>query len=517
VPAGSLFVSSSQGSDANPGTQAQPLRTVAAAVKAASSGQTIVLRAGTYHEDVFVPAKLLTIENYPGEAVWFDGSTPVTNWTKQGSTWVSTGWTAQFDHSASFTKGSDAGGFVNSNYPMAAWPDQMFVDGSQLDQVAAGTTPGPGQFAVDYNADTLTIGSDPSGHSVRASDLEKAFTVAGSVTMRGFGVRRYATPLPDIGTVFLGGSMGGNLLQNLVVEDNATQGVGVSVSRTTVDHVTTNDNGMTGLMANTSNNLVVENSVLDGNNTQHFNSAPSAGGMKIGRTNGVIIKNNEVEHNIGIDGIWTDITTMNFQIVGNTVADNHGPYGIITELSDGGIVADNTVSGARYGYTAFDTGDVQIYNNTFTNNSVWDIGASQDERRNTDPATKSAAPWIVHNLTVSNNLYGSAGSFQFYALDKATHIPASSMAIVVTGNAFPSPTGAVMVGWGGSDNSTVTYYRTPDALNAGLHVSWDNVLLDGSGSQRAADSDPDDVAVPLPADVANAIGVPTGTKHVGTF
>jgi hypothetical protein len=74
-----------------------------------------------------------------------------------------------------------------------------------------------------------------------------------------------------------------------------------------------------------------------------------------------------------------------------------------------------------------------------------------------------------------------------------------------------------MVGWGGSDNSTVTYYRTPDALNAGLHVSWDNVLLDGSGSQRAADSDPDDVAVPLPADVANAIGVPTGTKHVGTF
>jgi hypothetical protein len=520
VPAGALFVSSSDGSDSNPGTQAQPLRTVVAAVRAASNGQTIVLRAGTYHENVFVTdGKRVTIQNYPDEAVWFDGSVPVTNWTQQGSTWVSTGWTAQFDHSASFTKGSDDGGFVNSAYPMAAWPDQIFVDGDPLAQVRAGVTPGAGQFAVDYNAHTLTLGSDPTGHAVRASDLSQAFVVAGTVTLRGFGVRRYATSLPQIGTIFFGGSTGGDVVQNVVIYDNATQGLGIGVPNCLIDNVTTNRNGMTGMMANRADNLTIENSVLDRNNTEHFNSAPSAGGMKIGRTNGVVIRNNEVVDNFGINGIWTDISVSNFKIVDNTVSGNGGPYGIITELSDTGIVADNSVSGAKYGYTAFDTGNVQVYNNSFSHNSVWDIGASQDERRNTDPATKASIPWLVRNVTVSNNLYGADGSFQFYALDKATHISASSMNITVDGNAFVD-TNSVMVGWGGSDNSTVTYYRTPATLNAGLHVSWTNVLLDsGSASQFRgdADPDPDDVAVPLPADVANAIGVPTGTKHIGTF
>ena len=43
-------------------------------------------------------------------AVWFDGSVPVTTWTQQGSTWVHSGWTAQFDHSASFTTGHISAG-----------------------------------------------------------------------------------------------------------------------------------------------------------------------------------------------------------------------------------------------------------------------------------------------------------------------------------------------------------------------------------------------------------------------
>src|SRR4051812_27581706 len=183
---------------------------------------------------------------------------------------------------------------------MAAWPDQVFVDGDQLDQVAAGVTPGAGQFAVDYHAQTLTIGSDPYGHNVRASDLDHAFVVGGTVTLRGFGVRRYATPLPQIGTIFFGGSSGGDVVENLVIVDNATQGLGISVQNCVVDHVTTNANGMTGMMANRSDNLTIQNSVLDGNNTEHFNSAPSAGGMKLGRSNGVLIRNNEVSHNLGI-------------------------------------------------------------------------------------------------------------------------------------------------------------------------------------------------------------------------
>jgi parallel beta-helix repeat protein len=461
--------------------------------------------------------QVLTIQNYPGEAVWFDGSVPVTNWTQQGATWVATGWTAQFDSSASYTSGSNAGGFVNPAYPMAAHPDQVFLDGASLAQVAAGTTPKAGQFAVDYAAHTITIGSDPTGHALRASDLDHAFVVGGTVTLRGFGVRRYATPLPQIGTVFLGGSVGGNLLQNLDVEDNATQGIGISVQNTTIDHVTTAANGMSGMMANTSNGLVVENSLLTGNNTEHFNSQPSAAGIKIGRSANIVIRNNDVIDNIAETGIWTDITCTNFRIVNNTVAGNT-PYGIETELSDTGIVANNTISGAKYGYTAFDTGNVQVYNNAFSNDTVWDIGLSQDERRNTDPATQTIAPWLVRNVIAANNIFGTSAAFQFYALDKATNIPASSMKITVNGNEFPGSSATsrvIMVGWGGSDNVTVTYYRTPAALDSGLNVTWANLQPDAAQTLTATSGD--NVAVPLPDDVAAAIGVAAGTRHIGPF
>ena len=74
VPSGAIIVSPS-GNDAAAGTTSAPLRTLAHAVASAPSGATIVLRAGSYHESVVIPpGKRLTIQAWPGEPVWLDGS-----------------------------------------------------------------------------------------------------------------------------------------------------------------------------------------------------------------------------------------------------------------------------------------------------------------------------------------------------------------------------------------------------------------------------------------------------------
>ncbi len=511
VPSNALYVSSSTGNDSATGTASSPLRTVKTAVSKAASGQVIVLRAGSYHEGLFV-SKTVTIENYPGEAAWFDGSVPVTGWVQQGTTWVHAGWTYQFDHSASFTRGSNSGGFVNSQYPMAAWPDQLFVDGVQFDQVSS--NPGAGQFAVDYPAATITMGSNPAGHEVRASDLQQAFVVSGQLTLRGVGVRRYATSLPQIGTVYFGGSTGGDVVENVVIRDNATQGISAGTHDCRLVHVTAEDNGMTGIHSNHGSGLLVADSLMQGNNTQHFNAAPAAAGIKVTNADGVTIRDSVSQNNLGVNGIWTDVTVSHFTIVGNVVAGNDGKYGIITELSDTGIVANNTVSGANYGYTAFDTGNVKVYNNAFSGNSVWDIGLTQDARRNTDPATSTADPWIVRNIIVADNISDSTAMFQFYALDKATNTAVRDMNVTIDGNEFyATSTSTVMVGWGGDDNVTVTKYRTPQALDLGLNKTWTNL----QDSTTTLASPGDAAAVPLTSDVAAAIGVPTGTRHIGTF
>jgi polyferredoxin len=49
----------------------------------------------------------------------------------------------------------------------------VFVNGNPLIQVASPSQVGPGQFAVDYSAQTITIGTDPTGQEVRASDLKQ--------------------------------------------------------------------------------------------------------------------------------------------------------------------------------------------------------------------------------------------------------------------------------------------------------------------------------------------------------
>ena len=98
VPDAALFVSSA-GHDSNPGSRAAPLRTTARAIALATSGSTIVLRGGTYHEAITIPVgKKLTIQSYPNEEVWFDGSSIIGTWTSDGGAWRGA-WGAEFDAS----------------------------------------------------------------------------------------------------------------------------------------------------------------------------------------------------------------------------------------------------------------------------------------------------------------------------------------------------------------------------------------------------------------------------------
>jgi parallel beta-helix repeat protein len=529
VPSDAVVVAPT-GNDSAAGTLSAPLHTIQAAISRAASGQTIVIRAGDYHEQLFIAAdKRLTIQPYPHEAVWLDGSTPVTGWTQQGTRWVHTGWTSQFDTSASFSSGSNAGGFVSASYPMAAHPDQLMVDGTQLTQVASAAQVGAGQFAVDYTAHTITMGTNPAGHAVRASDLQKAIVSAGAVTLRGFGVHYYATSLPMMGTIYLGGSAGASTLQNLVVADNATQGVSVDTAGVTLDHVTAMNNGMTGIHANQADNLAIVNSLVSQNNSQHFNTEPSAAGVKVTQLRGVRFIGNMVTNN-GARGFWTDQSVVGITMADNTFSGNY--MATMLELSDTGVVANNTFADGRQGLYILDTGNIKVYNNAFSGQTVAGLYVSQDERRESNasiaahdprqPIPDPTCPWLVRNITVDNNVFlqpGSGESFQFYALDGQTNIPADSMNIVLQGNIFRPRTVASdpwSIGWGAADNHTLAMYATPSAFSLAKSKTW----LNGVSTGLTLDSvvtGAGSIGQPLPADVATAVGVAAGTVQVGPF
>jgi parallel beta-helix repeat protein len=100
---GNTFYVATTGDDANPGTQAQPWRTVQKAVDRVTAGDTIILRGGTYAESVTISrsganGQPITLTHFAGEVAVLDGgattalltSADVSDWVIQGLTVTST-------------------------------------------------------------------------------------------------------------------------------------------------------------------------------------------------------------------------------------------------------------------------------------------------------------------------------------------------------------------------------------------------------------------------------------------
>lgn len=90
IPSSNVIYLATTGNNANNGlTPATAKASLQAAVDAVPENGTVVVRAGTYNQAY--PGnmtKTVTIQNYPNETVWFDGTTQITNWTDNGDgTW----------------------------------------------------------------------------------------------------------------------------------------------------------------------------------------------------------------------------------------------------------------------------------------------------------------------------------------------------------------------------------------------------------------------------------------------
>ena len=525
IPAGAIFVAQG-GNNANPGTATSPKGSVAAAINAAPAGGTVVIRAGYYHEQLVI-TKAVTLQSYPGEVVWFDGTVPVTGFTKSGTTWVAP-WTVVHDHTLGYHTWENDTRYLQPGYPLAAWPDQAYVNGTQLKQVAPSAVVA-GTFAVDYTNKRLIIGEDPAGKDIRAADLEQAIeTQVPGVTIRGIGFRRYANPIMANGLIRV--AKDNSRVENVRIDDAATIGLSIS-GNVKVDRVTINRAGMVAYMGHYADNSAITNSVASNNNYENFNNLPEAGGIKYTSSRFVTIQGNVVANSNMAKGIWLDESCYGINILSNTVT-NSGRAAIQVEISAKGVIADNRVSGGMMGIYLFDSGDFTVANNLAYDTTHADIYLSQDERRQAtysvgrdirQPVPDPTNPWLLRNILVINNVMGkdtAPSYFQFYVLDKATRIDADAMNITLNGNLGVKKslsTDATFIGWGGTDNVTVEKYDTGEAFNAAKGKTWRNALVaagtavDEELRQAAAST----IAVPLSDSVATLLGVPAGTAKVG--
>jgi trimeric autotransporter adhesin len=518
------------------------LRTIANAVRASSPGGTIVLREGAYHETVAIPdGKPLTVQSYPGEEVWLDGSTAVTGWRSQGQVWVKDGWTAQFDRSPTYTWGAadyaEANWtFINPAYPTAAWPDQVWINGEPLYQVSTIGEVRAGTFAVDYANNRLYVGSNPTGATVRASDLAQAITVrsAGSV-LRGFGIRNFAPSVPHMAGVTL--ERPGIVAENLIISDFATTGLSAIAGNITVRNVTIQRSGMLGMHASTADNLLLDAVRVVGNNTEHFNQAPVAGGFKTAKSRHLIIRDSYFADNLAA-GIWLDQSIYDSVLVSNDVVGNDW-HGMFIEISAKTVVADNLiVDNGGDGIMVNNTSDAVVWNNTLVSNGRH-VDLVQDSRRASDlsipghdprqPMPDPTMTWLLGPASVGNNVMSGiqSGAVCLLCVEDYSHErSAAQMGVTADGNVYNRLAGGQppwMVVWSrGAGDPAV--YTTVSAFTAATGQEAHGLAVEGTPVANsdgvltpalvAAESS---VARPVPAVVAEAVNRPAGASHLGAW
>ncbi|MCW2913252.1 MAG: right-handed parallel beta-helix repeat-containing protein [Actinomycetia bacterium] len=514
VPAGAHFVAPG-GNDTAAGSRSAPWRTLGHAVQTVSAGAVIVLRQGTYRESLEITRKRLTIQPYPGEAVWFDGSRRVTGWVRDGSAWRKDGWTTRFDNTDP-TVGRDwVFQMADPKYPMARWPDQVFVNGKELEQVADRASVRAGTFFVDYRNGQLYVGSDPNGATVDATTLAEAlyFHGADGSVVRGIGFRRYGTPIKRMGAVK--GYADDLLFENDVFADTALTGLSIRGSRITVRRNAFLRNGQLGLQGHKADKATIVGNVLDGNNTAHFKIIPVAGGMKITTSRGLRVLDNDVEDN-GSAGIWLDEACTQAVIARNVVRHNTG-HGIQFEISDGALIVGNVVvDNARYGIRILESSQVRVWNNTVSGNARRQIDALDAGRKGR-----------VTGILLRNNLLESRpGSDQLLGVEDTNRRYGAAAMVDADGDAFyrSSKGPGALIHWVDPARKTTDLKGLSDFTERtgreahGIAADAAAPFADRQNFRLRPGSDPLRAGLPLPADVASLLGLHAGDRAgIGSY
>lgn len=357
------------GRTAGAGTFADPVTTVARAAQIAGPGGTVVMRAGTYRERFWVNPSYgaLTIQNYPGDVVWWEGTVeiPTASWVADGAQWR-VGGQPLMAHDVTDPD-------IIAGVPLAAHPYQVFVDDVPQEIVATRPEATAGKFFVSEGATAATyyIGTNPSGKTVLISRLQEALTLNSNVTVRGVGFRRYSPSINSTSTPHLGAckSMEDNSRWEechfhyhsaaaLHLQQNST---------TTVERCTFTANGQMGIRGWQTLYPTVNQCAFYYNDTRGYPGTGAAGGVKLDtNSHGARLTNNLCVGN-GAHSLWLDIFS-HYGLIANNLCVDCDSSGILYEGSAGGVIVGNIVHGSNFhGILYQNSGSGEVWNNTLIN------------------------------------------------------------------------------------------------------------------------------------------------------
>lgn len=456
------------GDDSASGSSAAPLATVRRALDLAVDGDTVRLAAGTYREGELTMPNRVRLEAGRGEKVVLSGAQVVQDWVAEGQVWRSRDELVRFCQECTFNPDPAYDG-------VRGYPEQVYLDGTALRQVASREEVKEGTFFVDRlpvefegggggrvgrvtgsRTAHYLLGSDPRGHQVEVVQHARALTVAGNgAAVANLTIEKYAPTQmwglqdPQTGTEGAGTMvlvMGDDVSIDSTVLSQATSGSALHFTNGSGQSLTSSKvigNAGTGMMANQTYNLLVSGNYFTGNNANGFDSSERCGAycyladFKITHSVGLKFELNTVDYSDReVDaadpllydtnrqaGVWLDEGVLNSAVVGNYFV--NVPVAVFNELSRNTVIASNIVNGAGTGILSSGSERARIWNNTVAY-ALEPLVIREDARtngcnaRSEDGTCAVEDPWSVeHKLTwdqtnteVFNNIFTSKQTAQ---------------------------------------------------------------------------------------------------------
>jgi parallel beta-helix repeat protein len=462
---GATYYVATTGNDTNAGTSIDlPFRTIQRAMTKAVAGDTVLVRGGTYREQVEAnvagtATSAINVLAYGTELPIIKGSDVVTGWTQHsGAIWKKTGWSNNsqqvfVDFDVKPGKPLQQIGMPSQYYTTAEYNKPV---GAGLADMTAGT------FYYDAAALTLYVwladGSDPNKHVMEASVRRRLFFMRQPyIHLKGFAFRHSnSSAFTQLGAAV-------ELSSNSVIEvcdiqytDFAGLAMGYLQDNSHVYNCNISNNGDSGINASGTTNFWVTNVTMNNNNYRNFNPLWHAGGFKAATQAYGVIEYSEVGYNNG-SGIWFDYANSSGQIVirNNYVHDN-GPVdsAIFFEVSNNGLIYNNVlVNNRRRGIYLSAANNARVYNNTI-------VGTSDRAAIEVAGMPRGTAT-LTNNMIYNNIISNSTSLYDLYIMpDNGTSITNNKSDY----NDFYRAAGSISL-WSGSQYSDLTSWRNATKLD----------------------------------------------------